>query len=399
MKVNSKNNRLRKDYDDVMLPNYSPAYFVPKKAQGSLVWDQDDKEYIDFGGGIAVNSLGHSHPSLIKALTEQSEKIWHLSNYLTNEPAIKLANKLTKLTFAENIFFSNSGSEANEAAIKIARKYHSSKNDNRNEIVSFQNSFHGRSLLNISLGSSEMHRHGFEPLMPGIKHGVFNDVSGLKELITEQTAAVILEPVQGEAGVYKATKEFMKKLKEVTSEKGSLLIIDEVQSGVGRMGNLYGYMNYDIQPDIVTSAKGLGGGIPIGATLTTRVIGESMQPGTHGSTFGGNPIACAVANEVLNIVSDEKFLKEVIKKEKLFLSLLTELKSKGVFSEIRSAGLWIGCDLVDKRANEILDRAYEEGLILVSAGSNCLRLAPALNIPNSEIEKGVDILKQVLLGK
>ena len=399
MKVNSKNNRLRKDYDDVMLPNYSPAYFVPKKAQGSLVWDQDDKEYIDFGGGIAVNSLGHSHPSLIKALTEQSEKIWHLSNYLTNEPAIKLANKLTKLTFAENIFFSNSGSEANEAAIKIARKYHSSKNDNRNEIVSFQNSFHGRSLLNISLGSSEMHRHGFEPLMPGIKHGVFNDVSGLKELITEQTAAVILEPVQGEAGVYKATKEFMKKLKEVTSEKGSLLIIDEVQSGVGRMGNLYGYMNYDIQPDIVTSAKGLGGGIPIGATLTTRVIGESMQPGTHGSTFGGNPIACAVANEVLNIVSDEKFLKEVIEKEKLFLSLLTELKSKGVFSEIRSAGLWIGCDLVDKSANEILDRAYEEGLILVSAGSNCLRLAPALNIPNSEIEKGIDILKQVLLGK
>ena len=399
MKVNSKNNRLRKNYDDVMLPNYSPAYFVPKKAQGSLVWDQDDKEYIDFGGGIAVNSLGHSHPSLIKALTEQSEKIWHLSNYLTNEPAIKLANKLTKLTFAENIFFSNSGSEANEAAIKIARKYHSSKNDNRNEIVSFQNSFHGRSLLNISLGSSEMHRHGFEPLMPGIKHGVFNDVSGLKELISEQTAAVILEPVQGEAGVYKATKEFMKKLKEVTSEKGSLLIIDEVQSGVGRMGNLYGYMNYDIQPDIVTSAKGLGGGIPIGATLTTRVIGESMQPGTHGSTFGGNPIACAVANEVLNIVSDEKFLKEVIEKEKLFLSLLTELKSKGVFSEIRSAGLWIGCDLVDKSANEILDCAYEEGLILVSAGSNCLRLAPALNIPNSEIEKGVDILKQVLLGK
>ena len=399
MKVNSKNNRLRKAYDDVMLPNYSPANFVPKKAQGSLVWDQDDKEYIDFGGGIAVNSLGHSHPSLIKALTEQSEKIWHLSNYLTNEPAIKLANKLTKLTFAENIFFSNSGSEANEAAIKIARKYHSSKNDNRNEIVSFQNSFHGRSLLNISLGSSEMHRHGFEPLMPGIKHGVFNDVSGLKELISEQTAAVILEPVQGEAGVYKATKEFMKKLKEVTSEKGSLLIIDEVQSGVGRMGNLYGYMNYDIQPDIVTSAKGLGGGIPIGATLTTRVIGESMQPGTHGSTFGGNPIACAVANEVLNIVSDERFLKEVIEKEKLFLSLLNELKSQGVFSEIRSAGLWIGCDLVDKSANEILDRAYEEGLILVSAGSNCLRLAPALNIPNSEIEKGVDILKQVLLGK
>ena len=399
MKQNSKNIKLRGEYDSVMLPNYSPANFVPKKAEGSLVWDQDDKEYIDFGGGIAVNSLGHSHPSLIKALTDQSKKIWHLSNYLTNEPAIKLANKLTELTFAENVFFSNSGSEANEAAIKIARKYHSSRNENRNEIVSFQNSFHGRSLLNISLGSSEMHRNGFEPLMPGIKHGVFNDLSGLDELITEQTAAVILEPVQGEAGVFKATNDFMTKLNEVTSKKGSLLIIDEVQSGVGRMGSLYGYMNYNIQPDIVTSAKGLGGGIPIGATLTTRIIGESMQPGTHGSTFGGNPIACAVAHEVLNIVSDEEFLNEVSEKEKLFLNLLSELKNHGVFSDIRSAGLWIGCDLVEKSANEVLDKAYEQGLILVSAGSNCLRLAPALNISNSEIEKGVEILKQVLLGE
>ena len=399
MKQKSKNIELRGEYDNVMLPNYSPANFVPKKAEGSLVWDQDDKEYIDFGGGIAVNSLGHSHPSLIKALTDQSKKIWHLSNYLTNEPAIKLANKLTELTFAENVFFSNSGSEANEAAIKIARKYHSSRNENRNEIVSFQNSFHGRSLLNISLGSSEMHRNGFEPLMPGIKHGVFNDSSGLDELITEQTAAVILEPVQGEAGVFKATNDFMTKLNEVTSKKGSLLIIDEVQSGVGRMGSLYGYMNYNIQPDIVTSAKGLGGGIPIGATLTTRIIGESMQPGTHGSTFGGNPIACAVAHEVLNIVSDEEFLNEVSEKEKLFLNLLSELKNHGVFSDIRSAGLWIGCDLVEKSANEVLDKAYEQGLILVSAGSNCLRLAPALNISNSEIEKGVEILKQVLLGE
>ena len=399
MKQNSKNIELRGEYDNVMLPNYSPANFVPKKAEGSLVWDQDDKEYIDFGGGIAVNSLGHSHPSLIKALTDQSKKIWHLSNYLTNEPAIKLANKITELTFAENVFFSNSGSEANEAAIKIARKYHSSRNENRNEIVSFQNSFHGRSLLNISLGSSEMHRNGFEPLMPGIKHGVFNDSSGLDELITEQTAAVILEPVQGEAGVFKATNDFMTKLNEVTSKKGALLIIDEVQSGVGRMGSLYGYMNYNIQPDIVTSAKGLGGGIPIGATLTTRIIGESMQPGTHGSTFGGNPIACAVAHEVLNIVSDEEFLNEVSEKEKLFLNLLSELKNHGVFSDIRSAGLWIGCDLVEKSANEVLDKAYEQGLILVSAGSNCLRLAPALNISNSEIEKGVEILKQVLLGE
>ena len=397
MKKNSKNNELRGIYDNVMLPNYSPANFIPKEARGSRIWDQDNKEYIDFGGGIAVNSLGHSHPDLIKALSEQSKKFWHLSNYLSNEPAINLAKKLTDLTFAENVFLSNSGTEANEAAIKIARKFHSSKNNQRNEIVSFQNSFHGRSLLNISLGSSEMHRSGFEPLMPGIKHGEFNNVSNLGSLITKKTAAVIVEPVQGEAGVYTASKEFLKKLREDCTKQGALLIIDEVQSGIGRMGSLYGYMQYDIKPDIVTSAKGLGGGIPIGATLTTKVIGECMQPGTHGSTFGGNPMSCAVANEVVSIVSEKDFLNDVLEKEQLFLDLLSEFKTKGIFSEVRSAGLWIGCDLIDKTANEVLDQAYDAGLIMVSAGSSCLRLAPALNITNKEIEQGINLLKEVLL--
>ena len=397
MNKNSKNNELRGIYDNVMLPNYSPANFIPKEAKGSRIWDLDNKEYIDFGGGIAVNSLGHSHPSLIKALSDQSQKFWHLSNYLSNEPAINLAKQITDSTFAENVFLSNSGTEANEAAIKIARKYHSSKGDQRNELVSFKNSFHGRSLLNISLGSSEMHRNGFEPLMPGIKHGEFNNESDLEKLISNNTAAVIVEPVQGEAGVFKASNEFIKRLREECSKKGTLLIIDEVQSGVGRMGTLYGYMQYDIEPDIVTSAKGLGGGIPIGATLTTQSIGECMQPGTHGSTFGGNPMACAVANEVLNIVNNKDFLNDVLEKEKLFLSFLAEFQTKGVFSEIRSSGLWIGCDLIDKTSNEVLEQAYDAGLIMVSAGPNCLRLAPALNITNEEIEQGIDLLKEVLL--
>lgn len=397
MNKNSKNNELRGIYDNVMLPNYSPANFIPKEAKGSRIWDLDNKEYIDFGGGIAVNSLGHSHPSLIKALSDQSQKFWHLSNYLSNEPAINLAKQITDSTFAENVFLSNSGTEANEAAIKIARKYHSSKGDQRSELVSFKNSFHGRSLLNISLGSSEMHRNGFEPLMPGIKHGEFNNESDLEKLISNNTAAVIVEPVQGEAGVFKASNEFIKRLREECTKKGTLLIIDEVQSGVGRMGTLYGYMQYDIEPDIVTSAKGLGGGIPIGATLTTQSIGECMQPGTHGSTFGGNPMACAVANEVLNIVNNKDFLNDVLEKEKLFLSFLAEFQTKGVFSEIRSSGLWIGCDLINKTSNEVLEQAYDAGLIMVSAGSNCLRLAPALNITNEEIEQGIDLLKEVLL--
>ena len=399
MKENTKNNKLRGIYDDVMLPNYSPAHFIPEKAEGSRIWDKDNKEYIDFGGGIAVNSLGHSHPALISALTEQSKKFWHVSNYLTNEPAINLAKKLTELTFAENIFFSNSGTEANEAAIKIARKFHSSKGQKRNEIVSFQNSFHGRSLLNISLGSSDMHRNGFEPLMPGIKHGNFNDLASLEDLITDQTAAVIVEPVQGEAGVYAASKEFIKELRKESSKKGAILIIDEVQSGVGRTGSLYSYMDYGIEPDIVTSAKGLGGGIPIGATLTTKMVGESMQPGTHGSTFGGNPMACAVANEVIDIVSDQKFLDGVKEKESVFLNLLLEFEVSKVFSAIRSSGLWIGCDLIDRNANDVINLAYEEGLIMVSAGTNCLRLAPALNISNDEIEEGIKILKRILLGE
>ena len=398
MKVNSKNNQLRELYDKVMLPNYSPASFIPERAEGSRLWDKDNKEYIDFGGGIAVNSLGHSHPELVKALTDQSKKIWHLSNYLTNEPAIELAERLTKHTFAENIFFSNSGSEANETAIKIARKFHASNNEKRDRIVSFKNSFHGRSLLNISLGSSDMHRDGFEPLMPGIIHGKYNDIDELEKLIDRRTAAVIVEPVQGEAGVFEASKEFMQRLRDITREHNALLIVDEVQSGVGRTGSLYGYMNFDIVPDIITSAKGLGGGIPIGATLTTKTIGKFMQPGTHGSTFGGNPLACSVANKVVEIVSEEGFLTEVKRKEKIFLKFLSELKKDNVISDIRSAGLWIGCDLVKDTAESVLNDSYDKGLIMVSAGANCLRLAPALNIPDEDILKGLEILKEVLGG-
>ena len=398
MKENSKNNQLRELYDNVMLPNYSPASFIPERAEGSRLWDKDNKEYIDFGGGIAVNSLGHSHPDLIEALAVQSKKLWHLSNYLTNQPAIELAERLTKNTFAENVFFSNSGSEANETAIKIARKFYSSKGEKRDQIVSFKNSFHGRSLLNISLGSSEVHRNGFEPLMPGIAHGNFNELKGLETLINKNTAAVRVEPVQGEAGVYEATIDFLKKIREVTSENEVLLIIDEVQSGVGRTGSLYSYMNYDIAPDILTSAKGLGGGIPIGATLTTEAIGKFMQPGTHGSTFGGNPLACAVANKVIEIVSDNNFLKEVKRKESIFVEYLTNLKDKNLLTDIRSSGLWIGCDLAGTTSDLVLNDAYEKGLIMVSAGTTCLRLAPALNIPDEDIERGLEILTEVLGG-
>lgn len=394
---NDKNTDLKSIYDDVMLPNYAPADFIPDRAQGSRVWDKNNKEYIDLGGGIAVNSLGHSNPILIKALNDQANKLWHTSNYISNEPAISLAKKLTELTFAEKVYFSNSGSEANEAAIKMARKFHHDRGENRDEIIAFENSFHGRSILNISLGGSEIHKQGFEPLLSGIKHAKYNDIKSVENLISNKTAAVIIEPVQGEAGVHEANKDFLKSLRDLCNETGTLLIMDEVQSGIGRMGYLYGYIKYEIEPDILTSAKGLGGGIPIGATLTKNDIASSLSTGTHGSTFGGNPMACAVSNKIIEIVSDPGFLIEVQKKEELMMNLLSEINSETkTFSDLRSSGLWICCDIKDLDAFELLDRCYENGLILVTAGNKALRFAPALNISEDDINEGLGNLTKAL---
>ena len=394
---NDKNTALKSIYDDVMLPNYAPADFIPDRAQGSRVWDKNNKEYIDLGGGIAVNSLGHSNPILIKALNDQANKLWHTSNYISNEPAISLAKKLTELTFAEKVYFSNSGSEANEAAIKMARKFHHDRGEIRDEIIAFENSFHGRSILNISLGGSEIHKQGFEPLLSGIKHAKYNDIKSVENLISNKTAAVIIEPVQGEAGVHEANKDFLKSLRDLCNETGTLLIMDEVQSGIGRTGYLYGYIKYEIEPDILTSAKGLGGGIPIGATLTKNDIASSLSTGTHGSTFGGNPMACVVSNKIIEIVSDPGFLIEVQKKEEIMMNLLSEINSETkTFSDLRSSGLWICCDIKDLDAFELLDRCYENGLILVTAGNKALRFAPALNISEDDINEGLGNLTKAL---
>ena len=396
-KDNDNNIELKGIYEQVMMPNYAPADFIPDRALGSKVWDKNNKEYIDLGGGIAVNSLGHSNPILINELNEQANKLWHTSNYLANEPAINLAKKLTDLTFAEKVYFSNSGSEANEAAIKIARKFHYDRGEKRDELISFENSFHGRSLLNVSLGGSENHKKGFGPLVSGVKHAKYNDINSVESLITNKTAAIIIEPVQGEAGVFEVDKDFLKSLRELCDENETLLIMDEVQSGIGRMGYLFGYMKYDIQPDILTSAKGLGGGIPIGATLTKNDIAPSLSTGTHGSTFGGNPIACAVANKVIQIVSDPAFLNAVQQKEELIMSSLSDIAiNTKAFSDMRSSGLWICCDIKQIDAFDLLNKCYENGLILVTAGNKALRFAPALNISEDEIQQGLDGLTKAL---
>lgn len=313
----------RKDFDEVMVQNYAPAAFIPVRGQGSRLWDQGGCEYIDWAGGIAVSAVGHSHPQVVNALKLQAEKIWHVANVLTNEPAIRLAKKLVSLTFAERVFFCNSGAEANEAALKLARKYASDhfphKRDeacphgcncvtDKQEIIAFDNSFHGRTLFTVSVGGQVKYTQGFGPLPQGITHLPYNDIAAIESAISDNTCAVIVEPIQGEGGVTPAKHEFLKRLRVLCDKHNALLIFDEVQSGAGRTGHLYAYMQYGVTPDILTSAKGLGGGFPIGAMLTTDKIAKSFGIGAHGSTYGGNPLACAVAESVLDIVANPETL-------------------------------------------------------------------------------------------
>ena len=379
--------------------NYNRKKISFKFGKGSYLFSSDNKKYLDFVQGIAVNSLGHSHPKLVKTIKNQSRKLWHVSNAFQIPEGEKLAKKLCNKTFADFVMFQNSGTEATEAAVKVARRYfYSIGKPNKNRILCVKNSFHGRTLAAIFASGSKKMTEGFGPKIPGFDHFRFGNHDSLKKKINKNTAAIMVETVMGEGGIKVIPDWCLRELRQLCNKKKILLILDEVQCGVARSGDFFAFEKSKVKPDIVPIAKGIGGGFPIGAVLMNKKVASGMTAGSHGSTFGGTPIACAVAHEVLNIVSDEKFLNDVSEKEKLFLNLLSELKAEGVFSDVRSAGLWIGCDLVDKSANEVLDQAYEQGLILVSAGSNCLRLAPALNIPNSEIEKGVEILKQVLLG-
>ncbi|THD37147.1 acetylornithine/succinyldiaminopimelate transaminase, partial [Pantoea sp. R102] len=282
----------RHDFDQWMMPVYAPAAFVPVRAEGSTLWDQQGKEYIDFAGGIAVNALGHAHPALQQALTEQAGKLWHTGNGYTNEPILRLAKQLIDATFADRVFFCNSGAEANEAALKLARKVaHDRFGAEKNGIVAFTNAFHGRTLFTVSAGGQPAYSRDFAPLPPAIQHATFNDLASAAALINDQTCAVIVEPIQGEGGVLPADPAFLRGLRELCDRHQALLIFDEVQSGVGRTGSLYAYMHYGVTPDVLSTAKALGGGFPIGAMLTREDLAQVMGVGTHGTTYGGNPLA------------------------------------------------------------------------------------------------------------
>jgi acetylornithine/N-succinyldiaminopimelate aminotransferase len=386
----------RELFDEVMVPNYSPGAIIPVRGEGSRIWDQDDREFIDLQGGIAVNCLGHSHPGLVGALQEQAEKIWHLSNVMTNEPALRLAKTLCDLTFAERVFFANSGGEANEAAFKLARRYGwEHTGPEKHEIISFKNAFHGRTLFTVSVGGQAKYLEGFEPAPGGIHHADFNDLESVKKLISKaKTCAVVVEPIQGESGVVPGTPEFLEGLRKLCDDNDALLIFDEVQSGVGRTGHLYAYQMYGVVPDILTSAKGLGGGFPVAAMLTTAKVAASLGIGTHGSTYGGNALACAVAQKVIDTVSQPEILKGVkARSDYLRKGMMDIGKRYEIFSEVRGEGLLLGCVLTEKwkgKAKEFLNAGLDEGVMVLIAGADVIRLAPSLIIPDTDIDEALE---------
>lgn len=386
-----------------LTPNFSFAPMIPERALGSRVWDTEGREYIDLSGGIAVNALGHCHPDLVAALAEQSQKLWHISNIYTTKPAQELAQKLVGHTFADKVFFCNSGAEANEAALKLARKYgrdHFGVGGHKTEIISCLNSFHGRTLFTVSVGGQPKYSKDYAPLPQGITHVPFNDIAALEAAINENTCAVIIEPIQGESGILPATQEYLQAARRLCDEHGALLILDEVQTGMGHTGKLFAYEHYGITPDIISSAKALGGGFPIGAILTTDKIASTFGPGTHGSTFGGNPMACAVGSRAFDIINASETLAHVEKQGKKFQTTLRELGEKtGVFKEVRGMGLLIGCVLADQykgRASEITAAALKHGLMVLVAGADVVRFAPSLLLNDEDMAEGLKRLEAAL---
>ncbi|MCH5300626.1 MAG: aspartate aminotransferase family protein [Ruminococcus sp.] len=364
-----------------------------KEGEGSYAYDEEGKKYLDVSSGIGVNCLGYSDEGFVKAISQQASQIQHMSNYFYSKPTADLAEKLCNLTPFSRVCFGNSGAEANECAIKLARKYSFDKyGDGRNEIISLNNSFHGRTITTLSATGQDVFHNYFFPFTEGFKIAPANDIDALKNLADEKTCAVLMECVQGEGGINILDKEYVKAVRAFCDKKDILLIVDEVQTGIGRTGKLYAFEHYDIVPDIVTSAKGLGGGLPIGACLCTDKLGEVMRPSTHGTTFGGNPVVCAGANYVLDKIADKEFLDEVTKKGEYLKEKL--LKIEGVKS-VRNLGLMVGIELEDQDAHDIAVKCVENGLLIITA-KTLLRMLPPLNISYNELDEAVNILEKTL---
>ncbi|ENM5736556.1 aspartate aminotransferase family protein [Vibrio mimicus] len=391
----------RSSFDEVMVPCYNPMEFIPVKGFGSRIWDQQGHEYIDFAGGIAVSCLGHCHPVMVQALTTQANKLWHLSNVMTNEPALRLAKKLIQVSFAEKVFFANSGAEANEAALKLARRYAADVyGPEKSEIIAFNQGFHGRTFFTVSVGGQATYSDGFGPKPGDIVHLPYNDLAALQAQISDRTCAVMMEPLQGEGGIISPSAEFVQAVRELCDKHNALLVFDEVQTGNGRTGDFYAYQGIGVTPDILATAKSLGGGFPIGAMLTTAKIAEHMKVGVHGSTYGGNPLACAVAEAVVDFVAQPEILAGVKQREQWMRAELTKLNEKyHIFKEIRGKGLLLGVALNDEwqgRARDILVAAGKQGLMVLVAGASVVRFTPSLIISQQEIEEGMARLDKAI---
>ena len=390
----------RQTFDEVLVPTYAPAAMVPVRAAGLDVWDQEGKQYLDFTSGIAVSSLGHANPALVDALTKQINTLWHLGNGYTNEPVLRLATALTKATFADRAFFCNSGAEANEAALKLARKYaHTKFGPHKSRIVSCLSSFHGRTLFTVSVGGQPKYTEGFEPLPQDINHIPYNDIEAARAAITDDVAAVIVEPIQGEGGVIPGNPEYLKALREFCDKTGALLVFDEVQSGVGRTGSLYAYMQVGVTPDILTSAKALGNGYPIGAMLTTDDIAQHFGVGSHGTTYGGNPLAATVGLKVVETIGQPAFLERVKEASAKIMANLDKLSQDypQLFGKARGMGLLIGLPMAEGykgRAKDYTKTAEKLGLMLLIAGPDVVRLAPALVVSDAQIEQADRIMRE-----
>jgi acetylornithine/N-succinyldiaminopimelate aminotransferase len=389
----------RQTFDEVLVPTYAPAAMVPVRAAGLDVWDQEGKHYLDFTSGIAVTSLGHCNPVLVEALTKQMNTVWHLGNGYTNEPVLRLGMALTDATFADRAFFCNSGAEANEAALKLARKYaHTRFGPHKSRIVSCLSSFHGRTLFTVSVGGQSKYTEGYEPLPPDILHIPYNDIEAARAAVTEEVAAVIVEPIQGEGGVIPGNPEYLKALREFCDKTGALLIFDEVQSGVGRTGALFAYMDTGVTPDILTSAKALGNGYPIAAMITTEEIAQSFNVGAHGTTYGGNPLAATAGLAVIETINQPDFLARVKEASARIFANLDKLAADfpQVFGKPRGQGLLIGLPVAEGykgRAKDFTNVCQKNGLMLLIAGPDVVRLAPALVVSDAQILEADRIMR------
>jgi len=393
MKSNQELIKLTNKY---VAKNYGRYPIGLVRGKGMVVWDASGKKYIDFVAGLAVDNLGHCPPTVVNAIRKQAGKLLHVSNLYHIEPQSQLAAELTSLTFANKFFFCNSGTEANEAAIKLARRwFYDNGQPKRFEIITMNDSFHGRTMASLSATAQKKIHAGFKPLLPGFKYVPFNDITALKKALTKKTCAVLIEPIQGEGGVNPAQKTYLKTLRRICNEKGILLIFDEIQTGFGRTGPLFAYERYKIKPDIITLAKALGGGIAIGAMGSTNKIIQSFSPGTHGATFGGNPLACAASLASLKTLTKKGFLQRASSQGDYFLKQLNYLKENfSIIREVRGAGLMLAIELNQPGAKIVTD-CMKEGLLINCIQQNTIRFLPPLIITRKEIDLLIKTLSKI----